>query len=193
MVGGHGNAPEKQHIKASQRRSSGVVRKVSRVFRVNPSSPSNISLKCVREYWLDGLDTLCSPLFDALCYRCGQLLWGPIGGGHKFTVPRNTGEIRTQTLFGVPPTDLGTSGIFVFHNEMFANYLNYKTAPFPVPPQCPAQVALWCMTLLFGTQLHVCMLAMCVASISRSMTPSTMATLWILDPWNSSHFSNVLQ
>ena len=84
------------------------------------------------------LDTLYSPLFDVLCYRCGQLLWGPIGGGHKFTVPRNTDEIRTQTLFGVPPTDLVTSGIFVFRNEMFANYFKYKNAPFPVPPRSPA-------------------------------------------------------
>ena len=140
IVGGHGNAPEKQHIKASGRRSCGVVRTVSReLFRVNPSSPSNIFLKSVREYWLDGLDTLYSPFFDALCYRCGQLLWGPIGGGHKFTVPRNTDEIRTQTLFGVPPTDLVTSGIFVFRNEMFANYLKYKNAPFPVPPRSPAR------------------------------------------------------
>ena len=140
IVGGHGNTPEKQHIKASGRRSCGVVRTVSReLFRVNASSPSNISLKSVREYWLDGLDTLYSPLFDALCYRCGQLLWGPIGGGHKFTVPRNTDEIRTQTLFGVPPTDLVTSGIFAFRNEMFANYLKYKNAPFPVPPRSPAR------------------------------------------------------
>ena len=123
--------PEKQHIKASGLRSSGVVRTVSReLFRVNPSSPFNISLKSVREYWLDGLDTLYSPLFDALCYWCGQLFWGPIGGGHKVTVPRNTGDIRTQSLFGLPPTDLVTSGIFVFRNEMFANYLKYKTAPF---------------------------------------------------------------
>ena len=140
IVGGHGNTPEKQHIKASGRRSCGVVRTVSReLFRVNASSPSNISLKSVREYWLDGLDTLYSPLFDALCYRCGQLLWGPIGGGHKFTVPRNTDEIRTHTLFGVPPTDLVTSGIFAFRNEMFANYLKYKNAPFPVPPRSPAR------------------------------------------------------
>ena len=138
IAGGHGNTPEKHHIKASGRRSSGVVGTVSReLFRVNASSPSNIFLKFVREYCLDGLDTLYSPLFDALCYRCGQLLRGPIGGGHKFTVPRNTGEIRTQTLFGVPPTDLVTSGIFVFRNEMFANYLKYKTAPFPVPPRSP--------------------------------------------------------
>ena len=42
-----------------------------------------------------------------------------------------------------------------------------------------AQVALWCMILLFCTQLHVCMLATFVASIPRSMTPSTMATLWM--------------
>ena len=140
IVGGHGNTPEKQHIKASGRRHCGVVRTVSReLFRVNASSPSKISLKSVREYWLDGLDTLYSPLFDALCYRCGQLLWGPIGGGHKFTVPRNTDEIRTQTLFGVPPTDLVTSGIFAFRNEMFANYLKYKNAPFPVPPRSPAR------------------------------------------------------
>ena len=140
IVGGHGNTPEKQHIKASGRRSCGVVRTVSReLFRVNPSSPSNISLKSVREYWLDGLDTLYSPLFDALCYRCGQLLWGPIGGGHKFTVPRNTDEIRTQTLFGVPPTNLVTSGIFVYRNEMFTNYLKYKNALFPVPPRSPAR------------------------------------------------------
>ena len=140
IVGGHGNTPEKQHIKASRRRHCGVVPTVSReLFRANASSPSNISLKSVREYWLDGLDTLYSPLFDALCYRCGQLLWGPIGGGHKFTVPRNTDEIRTQTLFGVPPTDLVTSGIFAFRNEMFANYLKYKNAPFPVPPRSPAR------------------------------------------------------
>ena len=140
IVGGHGNTPEKQHIKASGRRHCGVVRTVSReLFRANASSPSNISLKSVREYWLDGLDTLYSPLFDALCYRCGQLLWGPIGGGHKFTVPRNTDEIRTQTLFAVPPTDLVTSGIFAFRNEMFANYLKYKNAPFPVPPRSPAR------------------------------------------------------
>ena len=140
IVGGHGNTPEKQHIKASQRRSSGVVRTVSReLFCVNPSSRWNISLKSVREYWLDGLDTLYSPLFDALCYRCGQLLWGPIGGGHKFTVPRNTDEIRTQTLFGVPSTDLVTSEIFVFRNDVFANYLKYKNAPFPIPPRSPAR------------------------------------------------------
>ena len=140
IVGGHGNTPEKQHIKASGRRPCGVVRTMSReLFRVNASSPSNISLKSVREYWLDGLDTLYSPLFDALCYRCGQLLWGPIGGGHKFTVPHNTDEIRTQTLFDVPPTDLVTTGIFAFRNEMFANYLKYKNAPFPVPSQSPAR------------------------------------------------------
>ena len=140
IVGGHGNTPEKQHIKASGRRHCGVVRTVSReLVPANASSPSNISLKSVREYWLDGLDTLYSPLFDALCYRCGQLLWGPIGGGHKFTVPRNTDEIRTQTLFAVPPTDLVTSGIFAFRNEMFANYLKYKNAPFPVPQRSPAR------------------------------------------------------
>ena len=139
IVDGHANTPEKQHIKASRRQSCGVVCTVSReLFRVNPSSPSNISLKTVREYWLDGLDTLYSPLFDALCYRCGQLLWGPIGEGHKFTVPRNTDEIRTQTSFGVPPPDLVTSGIFVFRNQMFANYFKYKNAPFQVPPQSPA-------------------------------------------------------
>ena len=139
IVGRHGNTPEKQHIKAPGRRSSGLLHTVSReLVRVNPSSPSNISLKSVREYWLDGLDTLYSPLFDALCYRCGQLLWGPIVGGHKFTVPRNTGEIRTQTLFGVPPTNLVTSGIFAFRHEMFRNYLKYKTALFPVPPRSPA-------------------------------------------------------
>ena len=140
IVGGHGNTPEKQHIKASGRRHCRVVRTVSReLFSANASSPSNISLKSVREYWLDGLDTLYSPLFDALCYRCGQLLWGPIGGGHKFTVPRNTDEIRTQTSFCVPPTDFVTSGIFAFRNEMFANYLKYKNAPFPVPPRSPAR------------------------------------------------------
>ena len=140
IVGGHGNTPKKQHINASGRRPGGVVRTVSReLFRVNPSSPSNMSLKSVREYWLGGLHTLYSPLFDALCYRCGQLLWGPIGGGHKFTVPRNTDEIRTQTLFGVPPTDLVTSGIFVYRNELFTNYLKYKNAPFPVPPRSPAR------------------------------------------------------
>ena len=140
IVGGHGNTPKKQHIKASGRHSCGVVRTVSQeLFRVDPSSPSNISLKSVREYCLDGLDTLNSPLFDALCYRCGQLLWGPIGGGHKFTGPRNIDEIRTQTLFGVQSTDLVTSGIFVFRNEMFANYLKYKNAPFPVPPRSPAR------------------------------------------------------
>ena len=139
IVVGHGNTPEKQHIKASQRRSSGVVRMVSReLFRVNTSLRSNISFKSVREYWIDGLDTLYSPLFDALCYRCGQLLWGPIRGGHKFTVPRNTDEIRTQTLFGVPATDLVTSGIFVFRNDIFATYFKYKNAPFPVPPRSPA-------------------------------------------------------
>ena len=45
IVGGHGNTPEKQHIKASGRRHCGVVRTVSReLFRVNASSPSNISL-----------------------------------------------------------------------------------------------------------------------------------------------------
>ena len=132
--------PEKQHIRASGRRSCGVVRTVSReLFCVNPSSPSNISLKSVREYWLDGLDTLFSPLFDALCYRCGQLLWVAIGGGHKFTVPLSTDEIRTQTLFGVRPTDLVTSGIFVVRNDMFANYLRYKNAPFPCPPRSPAR------------------------------------------------------
>ena len=77
IVGGHSDTPEKQHIKASRLRYSGVVRTVSReLFRVNPSSPSNISLKSVREYWIDGLDTLYSPLFDALCYRCGQFHWG---------------------------------------------------------------------------------------------------------------------
>ena len=72
----------------------------------NALSASSISLKSVREYWLDGLDTLYSPLLHALCYRCGQLLWGPVGGGHKLAVPRNDGEICTQFLFGVPPTDL---------------------------------------------------------------------------------------
>ena len=140
IVGGNSNTPEKQHIKALGRRHCGVVRAVSReLFRVNASSPSNISLKSVREYWLDALSTLYSPLFDALCYRCRQLLWGPIGGGHKFMVPRNTDEIRTQTFFGVPSTNLVTSGIFAFRNEMFANYLKYKNAPFPVPPRSPAR------------------------------------------------------
>ena len=39
----------------------------------------------------------------------------------------------------MPPTDLVTSGIFVFRNEMFANYLKYKNALFPVPPRSPAR------------------------------------------------------
>ena len=181
-MGGHGNTPEKQHIKASGRRSSGVVRRVSReLFRVNPSSPSNISLKCVREYWLDGLDTLYSPLFDALCYRCGQLLWGPIGGGHKFTVPRNTSEIRTQTLFGVPPTYLVTSGIFVFRNELFANCLQYKTAPFPIPPRFVAPsrsrfVVYDTPVLHSATRMYACHVC---SKYSSKYGPSSMATLWM--------------
>ena len=122
IVGGHGHTPKKQDNKASLRRSPGVVGTAQHSFSGNPSLSSNISLKSFREYWLDGLDTLYSPLFDALCYRCGQLFWGSVGGGHKFTVPRNDCKIRTQILFGVPPTDVVMSGIFVFRSEMFANY-----------------------------------------------------------------------
>ena len=76
IVGGHGYTPEKQHMKASQHLSSGVVRTVSReLFRANPSSPSNISLKSVREYSLDGLDTLYTT------FRCALLpVWStPLG------------------------------------------------------------------------------------------------------------------
>ena len=73
IVGGHGNAPEKQHAKASHPRSPGFVGAAKKeLFRGKP--PSHISLKSVREYWLDGLDVLYSPLLDALCHRCGQLL-----------------------------------------------------------------------------------------------------------------------
>ena len=96
--------------------------------------PSPISLKSVREYWLDGLDVLYSPLLDALCHRCGQLLWGPVGA-HKFLVARDDSAVRTTNLFGVPPTDVITSGIFEFRNDLFANYVQYKEPPFRVPPR----------------------------------------------------------
>ena len=75
IVGGHGNTPEKQHAKASHPRSPGVVGAAKKeLFRGKHTQPSRISLKSVREHWLDGLDVLYSPLFDALCHRCGQLL-----------------------------------------------------------------------------------------------------------------------
>ena len=46
--------------------------------------------------------------------------------------------MRAQPLSGVQPTNLVTSGMFVFRNEIFANYLKYTNAPFPVPPRCLA-------------------------------------------------------
>ena len=96
--------------------------------------PSHISLKSVREYWLDGLDVLYSPLFDALCHRCGQLLWGPVGA-HKFLVSRDASAVRTTKLFGVPATYVITSAIFRFRDDLFANYVQYKGPPFHVPPR----------------------------------------------------------
>ena len=98
IVGGHGNTPEKQHAKASHPRSPrGVGAAKKELFRRKP--PNHISLKSVREYWLDGVDVLYSPLFNALCHRCGQLLWGPVGA-HKCLFP----EMIVQS---VPPTSLG--------------------------------------------------------------------------------------
>ena len=135
IVGGHANTPEKQHAKASHPRSRGVVGAAKKeLFSRKHKPPSHISLKSVREYWLDGLDVLYSPLFDALCHRCGQLLWGPVGA-HKFLVSRDDSAVRTTNLFGVPPTDVITSAIFEFRNDLFANYVQYKGPPFRVPPR----------------------------------------------------------
>ena len=135
IVGGHGNTPEKQHAKASHPRSPGVVGAAKKeLFRGKHKLPSRISLKSVREYWLDGLDVLYSPLFDALCHRCGQLLWGPVGA-HKFLVSRDDSAVRTTNLFGVPTTDVITSAIFEFRNDLFANYVQYKEPPFRVSPR----------------------------------------------------------
>ena len=135
IFGGHGNTPEKQHAKASHPRSPGVVGAAKKeLFRGKHKLPSRISLKSVREYWLDGLDVLYSPLFDALCHRCGQLLWGPVGA-HKFLVSRDDSAVRTTNLFGVPTTDVITSAIFEFRNDLFANHVQYKEPPFRVPPR----------------------------------------------------------
>ena len=135
IVGGHANTPEKQHAKASHPRSRGVIGAAKKeLFSRKHKPPSHISLKSVREYWLDGLDVLYSPLFDALCHRCGQLLWGPVGA-HKFLVSRDDSAVRTTNLFGVPPTDVITSAIFEFGNDLFANYVQYKGPAFRVPPR----------------------------------------------------------
>ena len=123
IVCGHANTPEKQHAKASHPRSPGVVGAAKKeLFRRKHKPPSHISLKSVREYWLDGLDVLYSPLFDALCHRRGQLLWGPVGA-HKFLVSRDDSAVRTTNLFGVPPTDVITSAIFQFRDDLFAKYV----------------------------------------------------------------------
>ena len=135
IVGEHANTPEKQHATASHPRSRGVVGAAKKeLFSRKHKPPSHIYLKSVREYWLDGLDVLYSPLFDALCHRCGQLLWGPVGA-HKFLVFRDDSAVRTTNFFGVPPTDVITSAIFKFRNDMFANYVQYKGPPFRVPPR----------------------------------------------------------
>ena len=135
IVGGHGDTPEKQHAKASHPRSPGVVGAAKKeLFRGRHKLPSRISLKSVREYWLDGLDVLYSPLFDALCHGCGQLLSGPVGA-HKFLVSRDDSAVRTTNLFGVPTTDVTTSAIFEFRNDLFANYVQYKEPPLRVPPR----------------------------------------------------------
>ena len=135
IVGGHANTPEKQHAKASHPRSVGFVGTAKKhLFRRKHKPPSHISLKFVREYWLDGLDVLYSPLFDALCHRCGQLLWDPVGA-HKFLVSRDDSAVCTTNLFGVPPTDVITSAIFQFRNDLFANYVQYKGPPFQIPPR----------------------------------------------------------
>ena len=135
IVGGHANTPEKQHAKGSHPRSRGVVGAAKKeLFSRKHQPPSHISLKSVREYWLDGLDVLYSPLFDALCHRCGQLLWGPVGA-HKFLVSRDDSAVRTTNLFEVPPTDVITSAIFEFRNDLFANYVQYNGPPFCVPPR----------------------------------------------------------
>ena len=80
------------------------------------------------------MDDLYSPLFDALCHRCCQLLWGPVGA-HKFLVSRDDSAVRTTNLFGVATTDVITSAIFEFRNDLFANYVQYKEPPFRVPPR----------------------------------------------------------
>ena len=135
IVGGHANTPEKQHAKASHPRSRGIIGAAKKeLFSRKHKRPSHISLKSVREYWLDGLDVLYSPLFDALCHGCGQLLWGPVGA-HKFLVSRDDSAVRTTNLFRVPPTDVITSAIFEFRNDLFANYVQYKGPPFRVPPR----------------------------------------------------------
>ena len=110
----------------------GVVAAKKELFRRKP--PNHISLNSIREYWLDGLDVLYSPLFDALCHRCGQLLWGPVGA-HKFLVSRDDSAVRTTNLFGVPPMDVITSAIFRFQEDLFGNYVQYKGPPFHVPPR----------------------------------------------------------
>ena len=59
---------------------------------------------------------------------------GPVGA-HKFLVSRDYSAVRTTNLFGVPPTDMITSAIFEFRNDLFANYVQYKGPPFRVPPR----------------------------------------------------------
>ena len=135
IVGGHANTPEKQHAKASHPQSRGVVGAAKKeLFSRKHKPPSHISLKSVQEYWLDGLHVLYSPLFDALCHRCGQLLWGPVGA-HKFLVSRDDSAVRSTNLFGVPPINVITSSTLEFRNDLFANYVQYKGPPFRVPPR----------------------------------------------------------
>ena len=135
IVGGHANTPEKQHAKASHPRSRGIIGATKKeLFSRKHKPPSHICLKSVREYWLDGLDVLYSPLFDALCHRCCQLLWGLVGA-HKFLVSRDDSAVRTTNLFWVPPTDVTTGTIFDFRNDLFANYVQYKGPPFRIPPR----------------------------------------------------------
>ena len=58
-----------------------------------------------QKFFVRGLELLYAPLFDALCHRCGQLLWGSVNGGHKFVVKINEAAIRLQADFGVPIVD----------------------------------------------------------------------------------------
>ena len=172
IVGGHANTPEKQHAKASDLRSRGVIGAAKKeLFSRKHKPPSHISLKSVQEYWLDGLDILYSPLFDALCHRCGQLLWGPVGA-HKFLVSRDDSAVRTTNLFGVPPIDVITSAIFEFRNDLFANYVQYKGPLFRVPPRLhPTTLApSRCMIRRCGIRHIVCM----HASFAASIVPSTI-------------------
>ena len=123
--GGHANSPAVQSQKGQTARAPGLAKTARReLFAGGPS-------RTIYDWWVSGLPTLYSPLFDAMCHRCGQLLWGPVNGSHKHVVLRTDSAVRVKELFGVEPKDQAELGIDDFRNKVFRNFSADESGGLP--------------------------------------------------------------